>query len=323
MTRTLSLCFLAMIAAALLAQTPRVALLEIEIDNMVSYRTDVFDPAKLATAGTIVVPPIANRGFLGFVGIGDIVAVNGKPAKGFWSNRGEVLSPSPTPAATMAVANVTSGNHIECSIDLFTAEGVWVGKLSDRGLTGASGPTHSVLGGAGAFLGVVGEHGWMTNYTPIRLASTLEDPSRRQTLGGGRLLNRFYLIPKQWPEVEVTAEGPAVLHGADWSLVTAAKPARAGETLVMRAKGLGPTRPNLTPPGYKPFGQDPIEEVNSPVEVTVGGKAAEVLNKIGWPGTYDLYRLDVRVPAGVAPGMATLQLTAAWISGPEVKIPIQ
>jgi hypothetical protein len=121
MTRTLSLCFLAMTAATLLAQTPRVALLEIEIDNMVSYRADVFDPAKLATAGTIVAPAIANRGFLGFIGIGDIVAVNGKPAKGFWSNRGEVLNPSPTPAATMAVANVPSGSHIQCSIDLFTA----------------------------------------------------------------------------------------------------------------------------------------------------------------------------------------------------------
>ena len=47
------------------------------------------------------------------------------------------------------------------------------------------------------------------------------------------------------------------------------------------------------------------------------------MNKIGWPGTYDLYRVDVRVPSGVTPGITTLQLTAAWITGPEVRIPIQ
>jgi hypothetical protein len=309
------------IATGLLAQSPRVALLEVEIDNTVSYRLDISEPAKLATAGTIVVPPVANRGFLGFIGLGDVVAVNGKPAKGLWANRGDILSPSPNPAPTMAVANVLSGNHTLCALDLFTADGVWVGKLSDRGIAGNP-SIHPILGGSGAFLGAVGEHGWATTVTPMRTASVSEDPSLRQSLGGGRILARYYLIPKQWPEVEVTAEGPAVFHGADWSLVTAAKPARAGEVLVLRAKGLGPTRPNLIPAGHKPFGRDPLEEVNSPVEAALGGKVAEVLNKIGWPGTYDLYRVDVRVP-DIPPGMAALQLTAAWISGPEVKIPVQ
>jgi uncharacterized protein (TIGR03437 family) len=57
--------------------------------------------------------------------------------------------------------------------------------------------------------------------------------------------------------------------------------------------------------------------------VTVGGKDAEVINKIGWPGTHDLYRVDFRVPAGISPGMVTIQLTSAWIPGPEVKIPVQ
>jgi uncharacterized protein (TIGR03437 family) len=71
------------------------------------------------------------------------------------------------------------------------------------------------------------------------------------------------------------------------------------------------------------FKGDPPEEVNSPVEVTVNGMEAEVMNKIGWPGTYDLYRVDFRVPGGLAPGMASIQLTAAWIPGPEVKILVQ
>ena len=106
--------------------------------------------------------------------------------------------------------------------------------------------------------------------------------------------------------------------------MTALNPARAGEVLIVRAKGLGPTRPRLIPVGFKPFGRDPYEEVNSPVEVTLGDKEAEVINKIGWPGTFDVYRVDFRVPAtGSAPGMAALRLTAAWIDGPEVLIPVQ
>jgi hypothetical protein len=48
-----------------------------------------------------------------------------------------------------------------------------------------------------------------------------------------------------------------------------------------------------------------------------------VVNRIGWSGTYDLYRVDFRVPTGLPAGTATLQLTAAWIPGPEVKIPVQ
>ena len=63
--------------------------------------------------------------------------------------------------------------------------------------------------------------------------------------------------------------------------------------------------------------------VNSPVEVTVNGKEAEVINRVGWPGTYDLYRVDFRVPSGLPAGTATIQLTAAWIPAPEVKIPVQ
>ena len=71
------------------------------------------------------------------------------------------------------------------------------------------------------------------------------------------------------------------------------------------------------------FPASPLAEVVSPVGVLVNGKEAEVFNKIGWPGTTDRYRIDFRVPSGLAPGTATIQLTAAWIPGPTVDIPVQ
>ena len=108
---------------------------------------------------------------------------------------------------------------------------------------------------------------------------------------------------------------------ADFSQVTPAKPARAGELLILTVTGLGPTLPGVDP--GQPFPANPPQEVNSPVEVTVNGKPAEVINKIGNPGTTDTYRIDIRVPEGTAPGIATVQLSAAWITGSEVKVAIQ
>ncbi len=117
-----------------------------------------------------------------------------------------------------------------------------------------------------------------------------------------------------------SASGPAVFH-ADFSPVTPAKPARAGESLILTVTGLGPTRPGLTP--GTSFPDSPAQEVNSPLEVTVNGKPADVMNKFGWPGTTDTYRVDMRVPDGTTPGMAALQVTAAFIPGREVRLPVQ
>ena len=61
------------------------------------------------------------------------------------------------------------------------------------------------------------------------------------------------------PAIVADAAGPAVFH-ADFSPVTAAKPAKAGEVLIAKATGLGPTRPGVIP--GQPFPTDPIQEVN-------------------------------------------------------------
>ncbi len=55
----------------------------------------------------------------------------------------------------------------------------------------------------------------------------------------------------------------------------------------------------------------------------MNGEAAEVVNKIGWPTTTNVYRVDFVVPYGTAAGTATLGLSVAWINGPELKIPVK
>jgi uncharacterized protein (TIGR03437 family) len=124
-----------------------------------------------------------------------------------------------------------------------------------------------------------------------------------------------------WPTVVTTAGGPAIVHSSDFSLVSSSKPAAAGEILSLFATGLGPTRASLTP--GQPFPSSPLAVVNSPIDVTVNGKSAEVLGAVGYPGTVDSYQVNFRVPSDTPKGSSSLQVTAAWIPGPPVSITVK
>ena len=130
----------------------------------------------------------------------------------------------------------------------------------------------------------------------------------------------LHVIPMSTPQIVITGGEPAVYH-TDFSPVTSTQPAKAGEVLIVKATGLGPTIPGINP--GQPFPLDATQEVNSPVEVSVNGQSAEVINKIGWPGLVDTYRIDFRVPDGIAAGPAGVQLTAAWIAGSPSNIAIK
>jgi len=291
----------------------------IELDNWVTYRGDVTDATKLARDPGVTTPGPA-RAFQYTHNVADIVAVNGKPAKGLYCNTAAGLATSVNPQAGQMIADYDGGFSRLDFWRILAPDGIWIGTL----LGGAAAPGGgTVTAGAGAFFGVIGNLGVLESIKPNRVASVSEDPANRRIHGGGKHRFILRLYPKYRPAVDITADGPAVFRAADFSPVTAVSPARGGEILTLAARNLGPVRPELLPPGSRVFKAEPVEVVNSPVEVTVNGKEAEVINKIGWPGTYDLYRVDFRVPSVLPPGTATLQLTAAWIPGPEVKIAVQ
>jgi len=139
----------------------------------------------------------------------------------------------------------------------------------------------------------------------------------RRINGGGTGRWIFQIIPMYRPEVLVTAAGPVIFH-ADYSSVTEDKPAQRGETLIVYAKGLGPTSPGVN--AGNEFPKEPFAVVTSPVEVFVDGKAVHAMNQIGLPGTTDTYRIDFQVPDTAAAGTAPLQISAAWVKGPAVRI---
>ena len=312
------------------AQTPGTTTLTIDIANYVPYTYDVFDTQKFATAPALTpLAPLGGRAFQFFVFIGDIVAVNGKPVKGLWTARSTTFSFEPNAVPGHSTADVTRANVIDMYWEILQADGTPIGTLSASGLTrgipppGAplaqTGDNLSIIGGTGAFLGARGQAGVIDLGSP-RQASITEDPASRRTNGGAKRSYVVQFLPLSTPGISAGQNGPAAWH-SDFSPITATKPATPGEVLILRATGLGPTAPGLDSGTY--FTADPAQRVTSPIDVAVNGEPAEVINQIGWPGTMDNYRLDIRVPAGTKTGPATVQIVAAWIAGSEFKLLIQ
>ena len=308
---------IAMTVLSIAGQTPPTTTLVIDLQNVVEYQADISDPSKFATNPNVT-PSVQPRNFFVVTILGDIVAVNGQPAKGTYVGRTRPIIASPAPNAGGAIADVTRTAIREHIFEILKSDGTPVGTIVSLGFSGGPAPPGApstergnwpIVGGTGAFLGARGQIGGTGGSG--RAASMAEDPANRRTNGGNAFPFIVHVIPMSVPQIVTTASGPAVTHSSDFSLVTASKPAAAGEILSLFATGLGPT-----------VGVDPAV-VNSPVEVTVNGKPAEVLGAVGSSGTVDGYQVNFRVPADAAKGLATIQVSAAWIAGTPVSITVQ
>ena len=122
-----------------------------------------------------------------------------------------------------------------------------------------------------------------------------------------------YLVPAVVPAIQ------SAWH-ADFTPVTTERPAKPGEIVILRTTGLGPTQP-ATEYGV-PFPENPVAPVNSPVEVRVAGRDSPAINKVGWPGTTDSYRVDFRVPDDTAPGNFLIRIVAAFVPSAEFVLPV-
>jgi uncharacterized protein (TIGR03437 family) len=306
------------------AQTPPAVILQVDVENVVQYFGDTSDPSKFATDPNITTPAVP-RNFNSALVLGDIVAVNGQPAKGTMTRAGGSVFLNTAPAPGQAIADYVRNGISGFILEILKSDFTPIGAIVAYGFSG--GPpspgvplsnmqaNFPIVGGSGAFLGARGQMGKMLPQSiATRMASVTEDPGNRRRNGGGTERWVLYVIPLSRPEI-------VTIFHADFSAVTAAKPAKAGEVLIVRATGLGPAVPGVDP--GQPFPSDTVQTVNSPLAVSVNGKPADVINGIGWPGQVDTYRVDFRVPDGIAPGMAAIQLTAAWIAGSAVGIPVQ
>lgn len=315
--------------------------LVVELESVVEYQVDTSDLSKWGTNPNITQGSIAMGIGVGCVGVpimgyADIVSVNGRPARGTYSVRGTALCMRPTPTPGLfTISDTTWNSKRDETFEILQSDGITpVGTIMTIGLNSGSptppGPragshNYAIVGGTGAFLGARGQKGGANNRLssaiPERTASITEDPAKRRQNGGGHIASVLYVIPMSRPEIVITANGPAITHASDFSLVSVSKPAAAGEILSLFATGLGPTRSTLDP--GQPFPSSPLAVVNSPVDVTVNGKSADVLAAVGYPGAVDGYQVNFRVPSDISSGAATIQISAAWIPGAPVSISVK
>src|SRR6516225_7737781 len=299
------------------ASAPPVSVLKIEIENYVPYHYEVFDPSKFATTPDLTAAQPAIP-FGQLIILGDIVAVNGRPVKGVWvlratdlflTNMVGVQPPNQPPQGRQAIADVQRGHIQDMIWDILDLDSNPIGTITASGFSrGPRAPgappdvtldALTITGGTGAFLGIRGQAGLVDLGSP-RQATVVEAPANRRVLGGAKRSYLFQIIPMTTPEVAMTAAGPAIEHAGDFTPVSSAKPAKGGEVITIYAFGLGPTK---GVPFGKPYPASGTP-VTSPIEVMVNGSAAEVLYAGGYPGSTEGYLINVRLPAGLAPGTA-------------------
>jgi hypothetical protein len=305
--------------------------LEVDVEKIVIYVGDSpFEKIMTVPTPTNVQP----KPFVQSTGIGDIVAVNGKPAKGLWMLRATVVlaTPNPGPTTGVSIADSERLALVDQSFEIMQTDYTPVGLIVAHGPgfgpepPGAPLDQHlsnlAVIGGTGAYLGVRGQLG-TTGLSPdkpaIRFASNAEISALRRVNGGGVLKFVIHLIPTMAPEVVYLDDYlPAIFHSSDQTLVTSANPATAGEVVSIMAKGLGPTKPGVNP--GEPFPRSPLSVCNSPIEVLVNGSPATVIFAGGEPGRVDVYEVEFRLPGNVKSGRNTVQVRAGYVLGAPFEI---
>src|SRR5437899_3301648 len=122
--------------AVLWAQTDPGTVLQIDTQDLVWYVYDATSFSDFAKAPTLTPATPGNRNFRTWTAITDIVAVNGKPAKGVFTNRSIVISLTPTPANGQAIADVERFVQLQIVAEILQMDGTPVGSLMMLGYFG-------------------------------------------------------------------------------------------------------------------------------------------------------------------------------------------
>jgi uncharacterized protein (TIGR03437 family) len=316
-----SCCVAVLLGVAATAQDVPV-ILQVDVESQVRYAGDVADSSRVAQSPVPVpISPTRAVNFGTSLIFGDIAAVNGSPAKGAWVTLEHNIRLNPAPVPGAAISDATQPSLGFLSLEFVKPNGDHIGSIFGMGAVGSPMKSWAIVGGTGPFVGAKGTMIATAN-PAVRTTSQAEDPSMRRSNGGGRGAYVIQLIPMFRPEVLVGPNGPVVFHGDDWSPITAERPARPGESLILYAKGLGPTNPSVNPGDPFPS-EPPFALVTSPVEVLVNGRSVPAINRLGVPRTTDTYRVDFRMPDDTQAGLAAVQLSAAWVKGAAVRIPVR
>jgi uncharacterized protein (TIGR03437 family) len=108
-----------------------------------------------------------------------------------------------------------------------------------------------------------------------------------------------------------------VVHAADYTLATAAKPLQPNEDAFLYAAGLGAVANQPATGGGAPA--DPPARTASDAKVTLGGAVCEVQYSGLAPGLVGVYQVNFRVPANAAAGAQDVVLSIGGAQSPALK----
>lgn len=286
----------------------------IQLENFVFYMDQHGDATKIGTLpGPVPTDPQLGFALRRYAIIADIVSVGGKPAAGTFFAQGTVIGAINADFARNQMHPMTLEIMTPDRAQVGALYGFWMGAGASAPGAPGGGGVLAVLGGTGAYVGVRGQ-GANVAASNLRVASMQEDPARRRINGGGRMTMGIHLSGTVLPNIISASH-------SDFTPVTTDKPARAGQVLTLQVKAGWPVQPSLA--AGQDFPQDTLSPVSIPIEALVNDGPAEVINAIGWPGSRDQYRVDIRVPSGVGPGTARLQLNGAYLPGVTFNLPLQ
>ena len=106
--------------------------------------------------------------------------------------------------------------------------------------------------------------------------------------------------------VDQASSAAAVLHAADYSLVTSSSPARPGEYLLIYCTGLGAVETSVASGAMAP--SVPPDSTVQPPTVSIANLSANVTFAGLAPGFVGLYQINVQAPAGLPTGNQPVQI---------------
>jgi uncharacterized protein (TIGR03437 family) len=155
---------------------------------------------------------------------------------------------------------------------------------------------------------------------PAELDATQQYPIVVSANNAITLPDTLSIVPAT-PGVAAFANGGIIAQHADYSLVTAAKPAKPGEVIIMYLAGLGATNPSVAS-GQPAPSTPPLAEVTTPVTVTVANQNAVVDFAGLTPGSAGLYQIDFQVPTTASSGNLNVVVMQNGLTSNTTTLPV-
>jgi uncharacterized protein (TIGR03437 family) len=189
----------------------------------------------------------------------------------------------------------------------------WAGRVLPSTLNGSS----VTIGGKNAAILYVGP-GQINAQVPVDVPAGQQAVVVKSVVGPSASFN--VTVAATAPAIFFSPTGAAVLKNADFSVVGAANPAKAGDVILVYCTGLGATSASLPTGTVVP--STTTANATVPVTVTISGKPATVTYAIASPGFAGLYQVALTVPAGVT-GNSPIVLTQGTVNSNAAPLPVQ